>query len=60
MTAEYNKLDGYVNTYNSMTDKTKLMILETHRVNNSIGNEADVENDSVPDNNDNYVDDGVK
>ena len=30
---EYNNLDEYVNAYNSMTDKTKLIILETHRVN---------------------------
>ena len=32
-TAEYNNLDEYVNTYNSKTDNTKLMILETHQVN---------------------------
>ena len=29
-TAEYNNLDEYVNTYDSTTDKTKLIILETH------------------------------
>ena len=29
-TAEYNTLDEYVNNHNSTTDKTKLMILETH------------------------------
>ena len=30
LTAEYINLDEYVNTYNSTTDKTKLIILETH------------------------------
>merc|ERR1712238_157066 len=36
--AEYNNLDEYVNTYNSTTDKTRLIILETHRVNNNDDN----------------------
>ena len=54
LTAEYNNLDGYVNDYNSTTDKTKLMIFDTYRVNNSIRNEADVRNDSVLDDNDKY------
>ena len=52
LAAEYNNLDKYVNNYNSTTDKTKLMILDTHQVNNSIHNEADVGNDSIPDDND--------
>ena len=56
--AEYNNLDEYVNTCNSTTDKTKLIILETHRVNNnndnSIDNEDNVGNDGVTDDNDNY------
>mmetsp|Transcript_53605 Transcript_53605/g.60702 ORF Transcript_53605/g.60702 Transcript_53605/m.60702 type:complete len:112 (+) Transcript_53605:133-468(+) len=57
-TAEYINLDEYVYTYNSTADKTKLIILETHRVNNnndnSIDNEADVVYDGVPDNSDDY------
>ena len=56
--AEYKNLDEYVNNYNSKTDKTKLMILETHQVNNNndttINNEVDVGNDGIPDDNDNY------
>ena len=32
---EYYNLDEYVNAYNSTTDKTKLIILETHQVNNN-------------------------
>ena len=30
LTAEYNNLDELINTYNSTTDKTKLIIFETH------------------------------
>ena len=48
--AEYNNLDEYVNTCNSTTDKTKLTILETHH----IANEANVGNNGLPDNIDNY------
>ena len=35
LTAAYNNLNECVNTYNSTTDKTKLIILETHLVNNN-------------------------
>ena len=51
---EYNNLDEYVNAYNSTTDKTKLIILETHQVNNN----DDKYNDTIPNQADNRPNDG--
>ena len=67
--AEYTNLDEYVKTYNNTTDKTKLIILETHRFNNNGDDSlnADIQFNGfiieeecsigfVPGNNDNSID----